>query len=123
MIIAAESVPAATSILLGAILVVSGLFVIAIAQRGADGRIGPNRIAGVRTAATLKSPEAWMAAHEAALGSTKAAGWCSAIGGLTLIAWRPDSIGFIVVTMSAIGALLILCLHGAYRGHQAAKRT
>lgn len=55
----------ATMVGVSAIVAVSAQAVIVIAKRAADGRLGPNRWAGIRTRTTLASPEAWRAAHQA----------------------------------------------------------
>jgi hypothetical protein len=40
--------------------------VAAIDRRAADGRLGRNAVAGIRTRATLRSDAAWRAGHAAA---------------------------------------------------------
>lgn len=53
-------------IMVAAIVLTVGLTWV-VTKRGADGRLEPNPISGMRTRATMASPEAWQAGHVAAL--------------------------------------------------------
>ncbi|MEL6891120.1 MAG: SdpI family protein [Actinomycetota bacterium] len=57
------------------VLAAAGVGLIVLARRTADGRIGPNNWAGIRTRATRASPAAWRAAHVAARTRSEQAGW------------------------------------------------
>ncbi len=67
---------------LAVILAVSGVVVVTIARRGADGRLGRNGLAGLRTKASRASDQAWLAAHQAALPDSVRAGWVLGLGGI-----------------------------------------
>lgn len=56
------------------LLVFVGWLVIDLAKKAADGRLGRNGIAGIRTKATRASDEAWLAAHKAGLKRSVLAG-------------------------------------------------
>ena len=70
------------SVLVGVLLVGSGVLVITIAERAADGRLGANGWAGIRTRATRSSDEAWRLAHQAARKPTALGGWLMAAAGV-----------------------------------------
>lgn len=121
----------ALMVLFGAVLVAGGVAVIEIAERGADGRLGRNGWAGIRTRATRSSDEAWSVAHragraDAVLGGrlmAAAALVAAAVGLLvgdgdgdrTLSAW-----GIAIAIGGVVGAAVTM--RGAWRGHQAARQ-
>lgn len=84
------------------VMVAVGWLVIVIAERAADGRLGSNGLAGIRTRATRSSDEAWRAAHQ--------------------VAERPTAIWSVAITVGGT-LLLILSGFGAWKGHAAAKRV
>lgn len=114
----------------GVVIVMSGWVVIWVAQRAADGRLGPNRWAGVRTRATRSSEEAWLAAHREARGPSVLGGRAAIVGsvvavpiglligagdaGRAVAAWG-TTIGTVIALMTA------LVVYGAWRGHRVAK--
>lgn len=124
------AVPAAIMVGVGLLLAITGRFVMSIADRAADGQLGPNALAGVRTRATTASPEAWLVAHRAARSPTKVgglaiilAGPVSALFAVLLASDDPDralAIWGSVLTALAIVAVIPIVL-GAVRGHRAAK--
>lgn len=73
-------------LVVGIILVAAGVLVAAIADRTADGRLGPNRWAGIRTRATQSSTAAWLAAHTAAHRHTVLGARLMAIAGVAPVA-------------------------------------
>ncbi len=114
----------------GAILIASGFGVIAIANRTADGRIGPNVLMGVRTRATRSSDGAWRVAHEVARRPTIIAGWIliatavvgAALGGL--VGWGDAERAMVTWSITlGVGcvALTAFAVQGAVDGHRAAK--
>lgn len=116
-------------VLVGLVLVASGLLVIGVADRTADGRIGRNGYAGIRTQATQSSDEAWLAAHQAGHARTKlggqmllALGPVAAIVGLLAGGGDPDStlIWWSVVCGILTVALTVLIIVGAIHGQRAA---
>ena len=118
---------AAGPLLLGVVCIVTG-------RMGRDGRLPLNAVVGIRTMATMRSPEAWMAAHEAAAGPSIAAGFV-ALGTAALIvvlkvlellvAVRQSVIAGLVVLVAVVGMSVALALEcwGWIRGGRAAKRT
>ncbi|MDW3177117.1 MAG: SdpI family protein [Acidimicrobiia bacterium] len=114
------------------VMVAVGWLVIVIAERAADGRLGSNGLAGIRTRATRSSDEAWRAAHQVAERPTALAGWttmASGVAGLCLAlvfadgdAERATSIWSVAITVGGT-LLLILSGFGAWKGHAAAKRV
>lgn len=55
-------------------MLLAGMAIALVAIRTADGRIGRNRFAGIRTRATMASDDNWLLAHVAARGATIRAG-------------------------------------------------
>ncbi len=123
----------AITVPVGVVLIGAGFFVRELAVRGADGRLQRNRLAGLRSPATLASDEAWLIAHRAGLvdsvrGGTVAV-WCGAIS--LLVSWLLAMFGVVdaegvVVTWSVIiligvAAMSILLLRGFIYGNRAAK--
>lgn len=73
-------------LLVGGILVATGVFVVTTARRLADGRIAKNWLLGIRTPATLASDGAWLAAHRAGERDLVRCGWSAAVTGPAAIA-------------------------------------
>ena len=110
---------------LGLLMVVSGIFVIRLARRAANGELERNGWAGIRTKATRASDEAWLVAHQVGLAKTVFAGRLlagSAVVGAalglaigagnpsrTLVVW---SITITVVSMASIVPLIQASLAG-----------
>lgn len=118
---------------IGLLMVVTGVFVMGIAIRAADGRLGKNRLAGIRTRATLSSDEAWQAAHQAGRELTIMAGWISVATGVVPVLvgaflalfdlTSPDNYMVIwtALLMIGIAGLLVAAVAGALKGNRAAK--
>jgi len=107
-------------IILGVVMVVSGVLLVWSARAAADGRIRRNQIVGIRTVSTLESDEAWIAAHRRARGVTQWAGIAAIVSGLG--AALPVPMG-VVVAGVIVGclAMLVLVLYGAVVGGRAAR--
>jgi ABC-type sugar transport system permease subunit len=67
------------------VLVLVGSALVLLARRSRSGKLRRNRFAGVRTATTMSSDEAWHAAQRASAGFTLLAG-CGAIAGGLVVA-------------------------------------
>ncbi|QOR69578.1 SdpI family protein [Ruania alkalisoli] len=73
----------------GVLVVAAGLLLVVVARRAAQGRIRRNPIAGIRTAATMASDEAWLAAHREGESLTALGGWIFvATGAVTMTGAR-----------------------------------
>lgn len=116
---------------IGALLIGAGLLVMSIAKRGADGSLGANGFAGIRTRATMASPEAWNAAQLAGLRHSMRAGWTLIATALVapFIGWlvgRPDDPDLAVVWWSVVllvgtAVVVSLMVIAVMRGQAAAK--
>lgn len=118
---------------IGALMVVSGLSIISIANRAADGRLDKNWAAGIRTKATLSSDEAWLAAHRAGQERTVLAGKLSIASGVvpfvlaaflaaTSLISADTFVGvWFALLMVGIAAMLTAVISGAVQGNRAAK--
>ena len=97
-------------ILIGVVLVGSGIGLWGVAERTADGRIGRNRYAGIRLRSTRESDEAWVAGRRAAQQGTRVAAALMGLTGVGLIAASgdPDLSPLLIIVGSALsfGALI-----------------
>lgn len=121
------------SLVIAAVMFSVGLFTRELAKRGADGRLKKNKLAGIRTKATLASDEAWLVAHQAGeadsvLGANIAAasGVVSIFGAAVLAVLGvvgPEGymIAWTVILLSGVTLMTVLLLRGTLRGHRAAK--
>lgn len=114
----------------GVLMVAAGSAVIAIAERAADGRLGPNGWAGTRTKATTSSPEAWKIAHEVGRAPSVAAGWLVVLGApaaallsILFASGNPDRAvaiwGILITVLSLV--MLGPLLYGVVKSDRAAK--
>lgn len=108
----------------------SGWLIIWIATRTADGRLGSNAWAGIRTRTTRSSDEAWREAHMAAEGPTKLAGWASIVSGLAAVVFgvafsdgdaERATLIWTAIILAGGTLLTVLVLYGAWKGQSAAK--
>ncbi|MGN7702269.1 SdpI family protein [Cellulosimicrobium sp. 22601] len=102
------------------VLAGAGVLLVWCARATASGRLGRNQLAGIRTATTLASDDAWRTAHRAARPLSEAAGW-------VLVAAAPvlflvgDEAGLVVVLV-ATGLTLALTIGGLVVGTRAVRR-
>lgn len=106
------------------VLAVAALVTRLVTRAAAAGRLRPNQIAGMRTTATLSSPEAWRAGNLAAVGWTGGTSTVCLI--LALAAAVLGMAGVDVVWgmgFLGAGAAVLLCgaIGGAVAAHRAAK--
>lgn len=107
------------------VLLASGLLIIWVATVTASGRLGRNALAGIRTASTLASDEAWLAAHRRAKRPTILAGLLLRVGALLVLA--PMALDALTVSAMAVGViaacvLVLACgIYGAVVGSAAAR--
>lgn len=113
----------------GVVLVMVGFLTLEMARRCRDGRIGPSRFVGIRTAATRSSPDAWRVAHEAGFpmlrnAAVALAGTGVASVGVAVIVAPFDSdaaaIAGTVATLLGVVAIVGCSITAAVRGHRAA---
>ena len=65
----------------GLLLIVTGVVCVKVTEHAVDGRLPLNHLAGIRTADTLVSEDAWRAGHAAALPVMRGLNrWCWAFG-------------------------------------------
>ena len=109
-------------IVLGLVMAGSGVLVLWMARAAASGRLRRNQIAGIRTASTLASDAAWLAAHRRAKGPTLAAGWCAIASAVPAALPVPIEAVLISVLVGSV-AVLAFTLRGAAVGGQAAREA
>ena len=119
-------------VLMAAVMVAGGLVVVGVTKRTTDGRTGRNPIAGIRTAATLSSDEAWDAGQAAGRRMTLIGGWVGVIAGAAslpiaamsgLAGLSPDlvvAVALIVSTGIGTAGMLGFAVAGLVRGNRAA---
>ncbi len=109
----------------GVLVVAAGLLLVVVARRAAQGRIRRNPIAGIRTAATMASDEAWLAAHRAGESLTALGGWIFvATGAVTMAGARLGAAEAAWPAAVLIGGMLLALgavVTGGIRGHRAAR--
>ncbi len=122
----------AVTVPVSALLVGVGLIVRAIAARAADGRLGRNPIAGIRTRTTGHSDETWIAAHRAGRPLTeRGASTFVLTGALSVVIAAPMTVAgggdagdyllrWIVLLLVGIAVATGLVVAGAVVGQRAA---
>ena len=115
------------------LLVGAGFLMRELAVRGVDGRLKRNRIAGLRSPATLASDEAWVAGHEAGLVDTVRGGTVAIVAavGALVLSWLLGMLGALdaegvvgvwtVLILIGVVAMSVLVVRGFIRGNRAAK--
>ncbi|MGW6266069.1 SdpI family protein [Cellulosimicrobium funkei] len=102
------------------VLAGAGLLLVWCARATASGRIGRNQVAGIRTATTLASDDAWRTAHRAARPLSEAAGWVLVAAAAVLL--LVDDAAGLVVVLVATGLALALTVGGLVVGTRAVRR-
>jgi uncharacterized membrane protein len=106
------------SVLLGLILLIVGAGLLTVGLLGWRRRLPRNRVAGIRTPATLRSQAAFEAANRAGAPPVVAAGAvCAAGGALALAAGGPALA--VIVGVAGAGTIGLL-IAGGLLGHQVA---
>jgi hypothetical protein len=109
--------------LVGLLLVACGGALLWTAWSGSQRRLRRNWFIGIRTRATLRSDEAWAAAHEAAAGPLGVGGGFTALGGLAVLVSGVDDVIGVVAVTAATAAAVLSVLVGARSGVQAAREV
>jgi uncharacterized membrane protein len=110
---------AAAVILIGAVVIASGGSLIWVAAASWQGRLQRNWAAGVRTASTMRSDEAFTVANKAAAPFAGAGGVVMALGGVLAMVVPKHLFG--VPLFSGVGIGLALCIAGAVVGVRACR--
>jgi hypothetical protein len=122
-LLAVEESPTALALLLAVLLVIAAVVLWVVAARAANGSLGPNRWAGLRTRATMVSPEAWIAANRAAHVGMRTAAVILGITGVAVgaLAWTTDLLPLILLVGITLtfGALV----RATIAGNRAAKNV
>ncbi len=111
-----------TAVFLAVLLVIVGLALFDIGRRARSGNLRRNWIVGLRTIETLRSDDAWDAAHRAGGVLLGFAGIGPVIGGAILV-FRPSNIVGALAALSAIIWLLVFVLVAATKGRRAAREA
>ena len=110
--------------LLGTILVCVGLTLTWVGRQGGRGKLPRNHLAGIRTQATMKSDEAWNAAHKAAAPWLLAAGMAAILGGITDLLLAAANSSLVLWATTFFGLAITACVTvGAFIGQGAARET
>jgi hypothetical protein len=108
----------------GVVLAVAGVAVVVLGRLGQRGRLPLQAWAGIRTRSTMRSHEAWMAAHRAGGPLMEAAGWSAmALGSVAALLCAADGRWTTALTLAPVGIFLLLLVAGGIRGDQAARRV
>lgn len=106
-------------LLLGAVLAVAGPALLSVAVLGWRGLLPRNRVAGVRTPASLRSDAAFCAANRVAAPPVVAAGVVCATGGA--LCFTTTGAGLAVIAGITGAGTLILVVAGGVLGNRAAE--
>ena len=93
---------------------------IVVAVRCADGRIGINRIAGIRTQSLIVNEQTWSAGHRAAKGPTLIGSYAAVVLTISVLFISSESLQ---ATFILLAGFLMLggVLWGTFKGTKAAK--
>ena len=121
---------AGVMVFVGVCVVIGGAVSILFANRLAEGRMGRNGWAGIRTSATRASDEAWLVAHRVGRTKTVVGGWVMVATALLApviafgAAFGDPELAMIVWTAGLLAGVALgtgLTIAGAVAGHRAAK--
>jgi hypothetical protein len=112
-------VPLSLRLVLGALLVLLGAVLVAVAVLGARRRLPRNRWAGVRTTASVRSDAAFAIANQVAAAPLGAAGAVAVAGGAALLVGAPGVLGWTLLLVSLV-AVAVLTGVGGVAGDRAA---
>ena len=122
MILAADDpVPWILGLLLGVVMIGAAIAIIVVSNGASNGRIGPNPGMGIRTTATRSSPEAWQAAHQAAMPFMQFAAIVSLATGVVVLFLRSSPTLFWGVLLVGATLLTALSVAGAIVADRTAK--
>ena len=93
---------------------------IVVAVRCAVGRIGINRIAGIRTQALMVNEQTWIAGHRAAKGPTLIGSYAAVVLTISVLFISSESLQAASILLAGF-LMLAGVLWGTAKGNQAAK--
>jgi hypothetical protein len=111
------------SLQLGILWLVAGIVIGVVGWAGATGRLPRQHWAGIRLPSTVRSDEAWEAAHDAGGPIMESGGALVATVGLLLIVFRPNDDNTTLVSMFLAAGLLVAVVAGGVVGVRAARRV
>ena len=119
-----EPMPLGVAVFLAMVHIGTGLFLVWLARRSMAGGLARNRIAGIRTSATLSSDEAWAAGHRAGGPLMAAGGWAYVVTGVVLLVTvrQPGWLALVVLGLGNV-ALITSCVMSVVRANRAARAT
>lgn len=120
-VLAADSVPFVLALFLGVVMIGSGVLIAVVNNRAADGRIGVDAAAGIRTKQTMASEEAWRAAHVAAKPWNQFAAMIAVVTGFAVIALSSSAPALFGVLLVGAALCLAVVVTAAIIGHRAAR--
>lgn len=106
--------PESLRLILGGVLLLAGLLLLTIAVLGARGALRRNRVAGIRTPATLRSDRAFVVGHRAAALPLGAAAVVALLGGVVLLVpgGSAGPLGWVVLAIATVGTLVLTGVGG-----------
>jgi hypothetical protein len=109
--------------ILGLSLLTAGIVLVAIGRKQRAGTLRRNWVAGLRTWETMRSDEAWLAAHRATAGPVTAAGIVQLVAAAAILLLRPADDGtLLAIVLGGAGVTLGLVLAAGVHGHRIATR-
>jgi SdpI/YfhL protein family len=106
-------VPLSIRLVLGAVELLFGIGLLAVAVLGARGRLRRNRLAGVRTPASLRSDEAFGLANRVASVPIGAGGAVGIAAGGALVGGAGGALGWLVFGIGLVGTVVLAGIGGA----------
>jgi len=119
---AGDPMPAGAALFLAVLLTASGIGLMMVGRRAAQGRLRRNRWVGIRTTLTLLSDAAWDAAHLAGGSKLSVAGYGLLVAGPLMLTNPTNGVGATIV-FSGLGWMLIWILVAGVIGTRAAEQA
>lgn len=108
------------AIVLPAVLLPAGVLLLLVGYLAIRGRLARNRFAGVRTAETMRSEQAFRLANRIAAPTLLAAGVIAVLTG-ALVPLLPGPAIALMIALVAVVVIGVLLVTGGRRGHQVAE--
>lgn len=108
----------------GVVVAVAGVAAVVLGRLGQRGRLPMQPRAGIRTRSTMRSDDAWMAAHRTGGPLIEVAGWSAVVlGSVAALLCAADERWTTALTLAPVSIFLVLLVTGGLRGDQAARRV